>query len=786
MELLQINTPQLVENVLPFRLSFRPFIHYLRKRKQEVPLNSGLIFLYDYLITRFTPFLDSEALEVITNTESLDELFTLIKHSVLPLIHQGDEIPYAIGLPHHPLTLFHYSETFKRLTNSTEKQPPHSDLVTMRENLLRALYKLVLEKCYHVSISTSLSPWLTIKKEIEGLTKYYRLRIDFRFVEPHPPGTLSPLQPDWIDFAEKNIQTVEELPVPIPLEQFTFNGFCFFLLEDVTEQATLQELKEVFVHLQSEEESGIYYRFEKALRNLCGQKDIQIGLMPFLQVNGQYVHHAPYTSRSIFLRHSAYPSNEKSKPKVQDLIERIARKPEPRIMNDLVDAKNPPQRLLRRNGFGSFIIYPLVVANNAIGMLEIGSPHVGALNKEVLRKIEQAIPMVIELLLYQRNQFKNSMEEIVRQKFTLLQPALEWKFNEAAWAYLRQGEDVPFEEEATQVIFEQVFPFYGAIDVRNSSTERNKAIQQDFMRQFRFVGEILQLPNLPTYQVRPEKLLAKSWYWQRRLIEKISPEDEEQITDFLKHEINPYFRFLHQNHPDFNTWVQPYLEITNSTTGLYQEKYQAYEKSMALINTTVNSYLEQESKNIQVIYPHYFEKFRTDGLEYNLYMGASIAPWLPFGAEHLQQIRYWQLSSMVQMAALTHQLLPNLPLPLQTTQLILAHSHPVDIKFRLDEHRFDVEGSYSIRYEILKKRLDKAHLKGTTERLTQPNTIALVYTTRTEIEEFLPVIHHLQQEKKLGPEIEFLELELLQGVTGLKALRLHINYISTHNGNAGA
>ncbi|MDQ3292000.1 MAG: GAF domain-containing protein [Bacteroidota bacterium] len=777
MEILQINTPQLVENVLPFRLSFQPFIHYLRKRKQEAPLNSGLIFLYDYLMARFTPFLlEPDSLEEIVDTEPLDELFTLIKHSVLPLIHQGDEIPYAIGLPQHPLKLFHYSETFKRLTSPADELLPQTDFITMRENLLRALYKLVLDKCYNTATNTALTPWLTIKKEVEGLTKYFRLRIDFRFVEPNPLVTLQLLQPEWIEFAENNIRTVEEIGNPLPLEQFTFSGFCFFLVEDVTEQATLHELREVFVHLQSEEESGIYSRFEKALRNLCGQHDIQLGLMPFLQVNGHYVHHAPYTSRSIFLRHSTHPLDEKSKPKVQKLINEIVQWPQPRIHNDLTQAKSPPQRLLRRKGFRSFIMYPLVVANQAIGMLEIGSSRVGALNKEVLRKIEQAIPMVIELLLYQRNQFRNSMEKIIRQKFTLLQPALEWKFAEAAWAYLRQENKEPFAEADTQVVFEQVYPFYGAIDVRNSSTERNKAIQQDFIRQFRSIGEVLQMPNLPLYQIRPEQLLAKSWYWQRRLIERISPEEEEEITNFLNQEVNPYFRYLLQQHPGLKERLQIYFEAIDHHTGLFLKSYRAYEQSMVQINSTLTNYLEQEAKNIQAIYPHYFEKFRTDGLEYNLYMGASIAPWLPFRFEHLQQVRQWQLSSILQMAALTHHLLPNLPLPLQTTQLILVHSHPVDIKFRLDEHRFDVEGSYSIRYEIIKKRLDKAYLKGTNERLTQPDTIALVYTTRTEIEDFLPIIRSLQQEQKLSPEMEFLEMDSLQGVTGLKALRLRINY----------
>jgi len=53
---------------------------------------------------------------------------------------------------------------------------------------------------------------------------------------------------------------------------------------------------------------------------------------------------------------------------------------------------------------------------------------------------------------------------------------------------------------------------------------------------------------------------------------------------------------------------------------------------------------------------------------------------------------------MAGAAKITQQLLPSLKLPLQTTQLILIHSQPIAISFRRDERKFDVEGSYNIRY----------------------------------------------------------------------------------------
>ncbi|HXL58374.1 MAG TPA: hypothetical protein VN958_19060, partial [Chitinophagaceae bacterium] len=142
---------------------------------------------------------------------------------------------------------------------------------------------------------------------------------------------------------------------------------------------------------------------------------------------------------------------------------------------------------------------------------------------------------------------------------------------------------------------------------------------------------------------------------------------------------------------------------------------------------------------------------------------------------YLKNIRLWQLQSMAEVARITHRLLPSLKVPLQTTQLILIHSQCIGISFRRDERRFDVEGSYNIRYEVIKKRIDKARLKDSEERLTQPGKIAMVYSNQKEVQEYQQYIEFLQNKNILKPGIEMLELEELQGVKGMKALRVDIN-----------
>jgi hypothetical protein len=116
-----------------------------------------------------------------------------------------------------------------------------------------------------------------------------------------------------------------------------------------------------------------------------------------------------------------------------------------------------------------------------------------------------------------------------------------------------------------------------------------------------------------------------------------------------------------------------------------------------------------------------------------------------------------------------------LPVPLDVTNLILVQHAPLSIRFRVDEKRFDVDGAYNVRYEIIKKRIDKAVVRDTTERLTQPGKIALVYSHAGEAREWQEYIDYLQRRGYLQREVEDLELDELQGAQGLRALRVAVD-----------
>ena len=112
--------------------------------------------------------------------------------------------------------------------------------------------------------------------------------------------------------------------------------------------------------------------------------------------------------------------------------------------------------------------------------------------------------------------------------------------------------------------------------------------------------------------------------------------------------------------------------------------------------------------------------------------------------------------------------------PLETTHLILVQHTPRSIRFRFDEKRFDVDGAYDIRYEIVKKGIDKAVVEGTSDRVTQPGKIAIIYSQSPEGREYRGYIEYLQSRGYLTSEVEELDLGELQGVQGLRALRVAV------------
>ena len=194
-----------------------------------------------------------------------------------------------------------------------------------------------------------------------------------------------------------------------------------------------------------------------------------------------------------------------------------------------------------------------------------------------------------------------------------------------------------------------------------------------------------------------------------------------------------------------------------------------------MLNERLSAYLENEQALAQSLFSHYFEKHQTDGLDYIIYLGDSMSEEVKLTRFHIQNLGLWQLSLAAGMARETERFKPLLKVTLDTCHLILVNRTPLSIRFRYDEKRFDVDGAYDVRHEIIKSRIDKAIVKGTGERLTQPGRIALVFSNSEEGLEMRRHIDFLHARGELLDDLEELNIDDLPGVQGLRALRVGVN-----------
>ena len=766
------------DHVFDSQISFRPFVNYLKDKAEG---NSDIRSrFFNYLVERFET--EPALLEPVRNSDLLSDhgdLLELLGTSLFPVVTDPEKNIFTLAAPYQ-FSIFNESASFRRLFVDREEHfilPENASTEYVKQIHSSLIYEHALEKFYGIKLNTNTDLVYPVIDADTGMTRYYKLRYDRRFIDLHLKGKLPDLHNCAVCLNTFRIMDLEHQLKTMPLDLFSAEGFGVWVAEDVTIQESLEAIKKILLR-QEGCDTGIINELKATIHALVGLSEVEVGLAPFVKLNDEFVLDETCTLHGLMGK-SWKANDEESLRNYRASLGFLHERPEPMpipILDENLTQNAPFLKQLYDEGMRSFLVYPVQNNDGLLGLLELASPVPNQLNLDVIERLEPIMPLISFALLKNRDTITSKIEQIIKEKFTALQPSVEWKFAKVAWEYMNGQNDNGGAGLAQNVMFENVYPLYGAVDVRNSSMERSVTIQKDMKAHLDLIDEVLdklqtimQLPLLEGLKFKNQNL--------RTTIDGsvMQAEDEVRINEFFGNEVEPVFQHLQKGNIKSAGIVNSYFDLVRDNKSYLYRYRNEYEETLAAINEAVLAYLDKEEDILQQSYPHYFEKYRTDGVEYNIYIGQSISPNNPFDLLYLKNIRLWQLKSMAEIARVTHRLLPSLAVPLQTTQLLLIHSQPISISFRRDERRFDVEGSYNIRYEVMKKRLDKVRIKDTLERLTQPGKIAMVYSNPKEAVEYQEYIQFLQSKKILNPGLELLDLEELQGVSGLKALRVDIN-----------
>jgi GAF domain-containing protein len=649
--------------------------------------------------------------------------------------------------------------------------------VNLDASLLAAMrrgyaYALVLHRMYGIEVELDHPLMLTVPDPETGLDRHFRLIFDWTFVEVEAKGPLPELPADTRQRVQANLLDVEGLSDLLPSDRFVLRGFTIVKAGESTDQEVLSALKRDLIDRESIVSKERFCGVEARLRTLFRRPNLKLGIGA---IDGDRVlilnDFSSHEHSCIF----ADSAHHKVSEFAGTIYARVVQSGRPIMVEDLATMPNrtPVEDSVLASGVRTLVVAPLHYQDRVIGTLELGSPEPNALDATHLPKLHEVVPLFAMAVRRSMDEFNVRVQTEIKERFTAIHPVVEWRFRRAVLDGLERAGN-PGAAELQPIVFENVYPLYALSDIRGSSVQRERAIQADLLTQLALAREVVDV----AYKARRLPALDQLRYRVERhadqIREGVAAGDETGLVAFLRTDVEPLFDHLGTFGEAVCGAIEAYRGALDPRLGAVYSQRRVFEESVTRIADTISSYLDLEEEAAQDIYPHYFEKQKTDGVDHQIYVGASLVEDGRFDPLYLKSLRIWQLMVACGVAARADRLTAELPVPLQTTHLVLVQHAPLSIRFRFDEKRFDVDGAYDIRYEIVKKRIDKALIKGTTERVTQPGKLAIVYGHSAEAAEYRGYIEYLRYLGYVTGGIEELELEELQGVHGLRALRVTV------------
>lgn len=702
-----------------------------------------------------------------SNMNAYEGVFEMV-HALQEGLHLEEDGLWALGypIPHHA---FYGTSAFYAFVASDARQVTVKGTKPLLAPTEQLLYGVLLERFYGMPNSNDK---LLYRINRDGIDQYYELRVDFSFVNIEKKGELYPIDlTNLHDKSEYCLADLEPLFRLLNFNNFTFEGFTILTFKETTTTYVSERIHTLMASLSDYKQERLFEELNQIMSTIAGSRTIFTSLVPVLELNGYPILSADFARNSVFF-------GELKKRKANGEIDPILTKylEEPYSVVYGVDPSmdtNVPFFLewIKRKGVASYISIPLKQRESLVGFIELYSYEPEQLGKESIMKWRIFIPLLTQLATELTGLFKKMLERIIMNNYTALNPAVEWRFNEVAArqvaAYMRDDEELPIES----VRFENVYPIYGAIDVKGSTQLRNSIYKKDYLSKINHLREFLET-LFATADNSLSSALADRVEQIRKKLEATNYEPHMlDVFLFLYEEMFHALEQIKKAQPTYGSAIDNFVAEAKAARS---KRSDIFETSLQQLNKVVKDEVQHFNTAVQDVFPSYFELFRTDGVEYDMYVGQSITPTKVFEPSLLRTIRKLQIISMAHIGRRAAKLGPTLPVPMQITLLVFVHTSTIDISFRPDERRFDVEGGYNIRYQMVKKRIDKVRLKGSKERLVRPHTLAIVFQGESWRKEIMGLLEEVAAMGMLKPDFEFCTLEEVQGVSELEAIRADI------------
>ena len=549
------------------------------------------------------------------------------------------------------------STAFRRLLLDKQDRIKGSALVGeemfLRGRILRTYY-LIIEKYYGIGQKFEYPIVRVVPDPKTGLDLYLRIKPNLQFLEIHHKGELKQLSEKERARLLEHLAEPEVLREILPPENFEIHGFAVFNVVDVTQSEMLSALGKDLIDQESIFSQAGFMRLQQRIRTLFRCPDLVISLVAIHEDQVMLLNlGCELSSSSVFSGSRHIPLSEFE----GSLYEQAVKENTILRIRDLAEEspRSGVEEEMIKGGVRSLMIAPLTYKGELIGSMDIASCHpdeFGPIDIMLLAEIAPIFSMAIKRTL---EEVDHSVQNIIKEKCTAIHPSVEWRFRKAAFQHLdrlRMGQA----SEMEPIVFRDVYPLYGVSDVRGSSVARNRAVAEDLEEHLKLALAVMEAAG----RVKPLAVFDELGHRLRKEVERIrigiSPADESAVAHLLKSDVKSLFPHLRSFGPEVVRAIEAYETLIDGRLGTVYRRRKEFEESVSRLNQRISFYLDREEAEAQTLYPHYFEKHQTDGVDYLIYVGASLSQGGSFSELYLENFRLWQLMVACGIAWITEQL----------------------------------------------------------------------------------------------------------------------------------
>ncbi|MEK7255974.1 MAG: hypothetical protein AAB316_14580, partial [Bacteroidota bacterium] len=530
------------------KLSFAPMLRFWETKTQEDDAAVRLLAAEILAKAKQTPAF-WKPIEDLSLLEYHRDTFELLMAGIFPPCLRATQLGRATKP--FDLQAFFITPPFEkmlfdqRLKCTVQQQKASvSDMATLRACLL------ILGEFYGENRQLQPELTFTIEPENGGYRQHFKSLQVAQFFEVVKKKPLKKLSPKHIRQLFDNIFDLEAWLDALPPSHFEIHGIAGYELVDVTSEESISHLRSLLLQKDALTNPQNIPKLETLMKSYLRLPDLHLGILTNLCQDDKNEAARFNLSQGLLKTKPGTSIANASKSRLS-VHEKACKYQEFVLVEDFkkLDYPTPTDEALKKAGFNSYLAAPLKgQGNQLIGLLELGSPKAYDLNSFAewqLREILPEFSRAVERILEETN---NRVEAILRDKFTAIHPSVEWRFHQVALRYLERL-DSKGKAVMEPILFKDVYPIYGQVDIVSSSQTRNHAIQQDLVAHLNLVKMVLEVAQEKIDFPLVLRYLQRTGQQLEHLEDMMQSSEEPQFIDFILNEIHPLFNEIAAKDP---------------------------------------------------------------------------------------------------------------------------------------------------------------------------------------------------------------------------------------------